>query len=155
MWIPDRDIDGNIIVTLSPFASKKIPGGSLFKRVHGLSGIVNANSTANIDFVVPYAVCKFNGAEIIGCKFGDLVDFTVHDTANNDISGLPTTAPYGPNIELNKFGHGVFMPAEFYENTSEYDADLFQNMIIRCTYTNNTNENITIGINFELHEVKQ
>ena len=34
-WIPDRDIDGKILLTFEQFANKKIENGSLFRRAHG------------------------------------------------------------------------------------------------------------------------
>ena len=136
-----------------PFASKKIIVNgvekSLFKRVHGVSASVDAGQTVDIDFTSPYAQAKFTGAEIFGTDLGDELDFTVHDDVNNTYSGAP-----GSYYELNKFGYSVQMPPDRYKNTSNYDADVFQNMIIRCSYTNNTGSTKTIGMNVWLHEVK-
>lgn len=155
-WTPDRDAKGNYILNVSPFANKSIPEGNLFKRVHGVNATIPANTTQNIDFIVPYNVCKFNGAEIFGTDLGDTVSFSVLDTFNNDISGLDP-ATFGNNFKLNQFGHMVEMPPKEvgkYANTSNYDADLFVNMVVRCTYTNNTANSKYIGMNVELHEVK-
>lgn len=146
------------VENITPFASKKIwvSGAikSLFKRVHGVkSSSIAAGATTSIDLVVPYAHAKFTGAEIFGCELGDTVDFTVHDTANNDISGLDV-GTYGANVQLNQFGYDVEMPIDRYKNTSDYDADLFQNMIIRCSYTNNGANAKVVSMNVWLHEVK-
>lgn len=138
-----------------PFANKKLTDGrSLFKRVHGANATISANSTGTIDITVPYSEVKFTGAAIINCAVGDTVDFTVHDTYNNDISGLDT-GTYGNNVQLNQFGYDVEMSKDFYENTSQYDASLYQNMIVRCSYTNNdANNSRYVAVNFEMHEVK-
>lgn len=158
MFIPDRDAEGNIIQKATPFAAKtlSINGATkkIFKRVHGIHNpSVSAGQTVNIELIIPYAWVKFTGAEIFGCELGDIVNFTVHDTVNNDISGLDPQI-YGANVQLNKFGYDVIMPNDKYANTSEYDADLYQNMIIRCTYTNNGASAKYIGINVWLHEIK-
>lgn len=141
----------------APFAAKTIRINGvikkLFKRVHGANATIDAGQTSSIDFVVPYAWAKFTGAEINGCSLKDTLDFTVHDTTNNDISGLDPQV-YGANVLLNQFGFDVEMPEGPYQNTSDYDADLYQNMIIRCTYTNNSQSSKYISLNFWLHEVK-
>lgn len=141
----------------TPFAAKKIKVGgvlkSLYKRVHGVGATVPSGQTVSIDFVIPYPHAKFTGAEIFGCEIGDTLDFTVHDTPTNAISGLPV-GTYGANVMLNQFGFDVEMPPERYKNTSDYDADLYQGMVIRCSYTNNGQNSKHIGMNAWLHEVK-
>lgn len=140
-----------------PFAAKKILVGgeikSIFKRVHGVSAIIAAGSTVDIDFVVPHPTVKFTGAEVINTHIGDRLDFTVHDNATNTYSGAPVET-YGANLQLNQFGFGVYLPDGFYQNTSNYDADLYLGMIIRCSYTNNTGSSKTVYMNPWLHEVK-
>lgn len=143
---------------ITPFASKKIwIGGvlkNLFKRVHGVkSASINASAEGDIDFTIPYPHAKFTGAEMFGTELGDTVKFYVLDTANNDISGLDV-GTYGANVPLNQFGFDVEMPPERYANTSDYDADLYQNMVIRCKYTNNGASAKVISMNVWLHEVK-
>ena len=136
-----------------PFASKKIKVGgvekSLFKRVHGVELSIADGQTGNIDFVVPHPQTKFTGAEIFGTDLGDEVDFTVHDDASNTYSGAP-----GSNYQLNQFGFNVKMPPDRYKNTSNYDADLYYGMIVRCAYTNNSGATKTVYMNVWLHEVK-
>ena len=146
---------GKVEVTVQPpFASKKINGKSIFKRVHGVSQSIDDGQTVNVDFTVPYPTVKFTGAEMFNTDFGDVVDFTVHDDASNTYSGAPTTSPGYPNYKLNQFGYSVQMPNERYKNTSNYDADLYFGMIIRCAYTNNSGATKTIRMNVWLHEVK-
>lgn len=136
------------------FADKKIwvngVEKNLFKRVHGVSETITAGQTVNIDFVVPYAQCKFTGANIFGCKLEDTLNFKVLDDASNTYSGAP-----GSNYMLNQFGYDVELPDNgVYENTSNYDADLYIGMILRCEYTNNGNADKYIAMNVWLHEVK-
>lgn len=143
---------------LNPFASKKIiingEEKSLFKRVHGVGLDIAAGSTGNIDFTVPYAFCKFTGANVFGSDIGDTLNFKVLDDATNTISGLDV-GTYGANFMLNQFGFNVEMPpGGVYENNSNYDADLYLGMILRCEYTNNGSATKHIGMNPWLHEVK-
>lgn len=156
-YIPPKDADGNLISSLAPFSTKVINVNGvikkLYKRVHGVNASIGAGQTVNIDVVVPYVWAKFTGAEIFGTELGDTLDFTVHDTPNNDISGLDV-GTYGANVQLNQFGFGVQMPPDRYKNTSDYDADINQNMIIRCSYTNNGQSTKTVSMNVWLHEVK-
>tara|TARA_Y100000310_G_scaffold243676_1_gene248248 strand:- start:19900 stop:20550 length:651 start_codon:yes stop_codon:yes gene_type:complete len=142
------------VTVKNPFDSKILATGeSLFKRVHGISKTIPANTTDDIDFVIPYPKAKFSGAEIFGNTHGNEVDFTVHDTDNNDLSGVDVT-PETTNFKLNQFGFGVKIPDGPYSSTSNYDADLYGGMILRCTYKNNSNEEKVILVNYELHEVK-
>lgn len=145
------------------FASKYTKDGkSLFKRVHGVGPVsvpvYDANDEANtvktIELTISYPEAKFTGADIIGTELGDIVDFTVHDTDNNDISGLPTTSPYAPNIQLNQFGFNVVMTGGSYSNTSQYDASLYQGMKLRAKIKNMGAATKNFYMNVELHEVK-
>lgn len=136
-----------------PFAAKKIVVNgvekNLFKRVHGVSANIGANSTGNIDLIVSYAHAKFTGAEIFGTNLGDDLNFYVLDDANNTYSGAP-----GSNYQLNQFGFNVKMPPDRYKNTSDYDADVYTGMVIRCEFTNNTGSAKDVHMNVWLHEVK-
>jgi hypothetical protein len=139
-----------ITSTAQPFAAKTLPNGKkLYKRVHGVNATIVAGQTTNIDFIVPYNTCKFSGAEIFGCDLGDTINYYVLDTTNNTYSGAP-----GSNYQLNQFGFNVEMPSGEYENTSNYDADLYLGMVVRCQYTNNGQSTKYISSNLWLHEVK-
>lgn len=146
------------IQTNSPFASNFIfvdgVKKSLYKRVHGVNGTIPANSSANIDFKIPYMTCKFNGANIFGVDLKDTLDFLILDTDTNQYSQLDVNT-YGANVMLNQFGFDVEMPASgFYENTSNYDSDLQKDMIVRCVYKNNGTADKYISMNLWIHEVK-
>lgn len=140
-----------------PFAAKTLLINGvlkkLFKRVHGCHATISAGQTVNIDFTVPHVWAKFTGAEINNCEVEDTLNFFVLDTYDNDISGLDPNV-YGHNVPLNQFGFNVEMPNGPYKNTSDYDADLYEDMVIRCQYTNNGQSSKYIGMNIWLHEVK-
>lgn len=142
--------------SLPAFASKVLNGKSLFKRVHGVSASIDAGETKDIDIAIAYPVTKFTGAEIFNTEVGDVVNFTVHDTATNTYSGAPTSPlpTFYPNYKLNQFGLDVQMPKDRYANTSNYDADIYQGMIIRCSYKNNGASTKSVYMNVWLHEVK-
>lgn len=145
-----KSVVSNVVVDMQPpFAAKQINGKKLFKRVHGVSVSCPDGQTTNIDLVIPYTQCKFSGAEIFNTDFGDTVDFKVLDDSNNTYSGAP-----GSNYQLNQFGFDVVMPSERYKNTSNYDADLYSGMILRCEYTNNSGSTKTVAMNAWLHELK-
>ena len=134
-------------VASAPFAAKVLSDGrKLFKRVHGVFGNVPANSTADIDFIVPYTQAKINGLEILGASHGDSANFLVLDSA----MGMITTVPF---YQLNQFGFDVCMRKDFHVEESQYDADVYGGMVLRLQFTNSTNDNKSVGANFILHEL--
>lgn len=131
-----------------PFASKVLPDGKkLFKRVHGVSSTIAANSSDSIEIIVPYAQCKITSIEILGSIHGDTCDFNVYDNAAGTVSTVP-------NLKLNQFGFNVYMAEKYHKEESSYDADLIQGMKLEVVFTNSTNEASLIGVNFILHELK-
>jgi hypothetical protein len=132
---------------LYPFAQKVLKDGKkLFRRKHGKRQIIPKNSIGIITFEVPYVHCKIDEVEIINCCGNDNVDLKVLDNAAGTFSGVP-------NYVLNQFGFNVCLSDLYYTDSSNYDADLYQSMIIEVTYYNNFEEDKNIGINFVLHEV--
>lgn len=133
--------------TPPPFASKVLPDGKkLFRRKHGVSETVNANSTGTIELVVPYSLAKINKIEIVNCSVGDLASLKVYDTPQGTLSGVP-------DLMLNQFGFDVYLPDGMYSDESNYDADLIQYMKIELTYTNNGESAKEIGMNVTLHQL--
>jgi hypothetical protein len=130
---------------VSPFAAKTLPNGKkLFKRVHGIQQecIVGENV---FEFTIPYPQTKITGIEMVGGTACDTVNLTIKDTATGTYSTIP-------NYTLNQFGFTVNVAGNYYQHTSEYDADLYLNMKIYITYTAQTAGKI--GINFILNELK-
>lgn len=138
--------DVNIITQQAqqPFAAKTINGKKLFKRVHGIQQecIIGENIFA---FVIPYPLVKMACIELIGATNCDQVDLEVYDTPAGTISGYP-------NVKLNQFGFKANISKDYYEQKSEFDADLIQGMKIEVHYfARNAG---MIGINFILNELK-
>lgn len=134
-------------VASAPFASKQLSNGQkLFKRVHGVSKTIAANSTDTIQLIVPYSQAKINGLEIVGARHGDTANFNVYDTADGTISSIP-------NYKLNQFGFNVNLAKDFYKEKSQYDADIIQNMVLELEITNNNDTEVLIGANFILHQL--
>lgn len=127
-----------------PFASKTVGTLKLYTRTHGQRFDLVQGSN-NLDFVIPYAQCKFNGLELTGAQEGDKVTLQVLDTPTGTISGVP-------NYLLNTFGTDVNVAKDFYSRESKYDADMIQNLKIRLVYNSISAKNI--GVNYMLHELK-
>jgi hypothetical protein len=132
----------------TPFATKTIstPTGTkkLFARVHGIQPeLIEGSNT--IDFTIPYPWVKITGIMVYGGETLDKVDLSIYDTAAGTYSGVP-------NYKLNQFGFAANISKDNFEWTSPYDADLYQGMIIKVTYTSISAK--SIGINFILNEVK-
>lgn len=140
----------NVMSTSEPFASKiLINGKRIFRRVRGTSATVN-NAAQNIDFVVPYAMCKITGLEILGAILGDTATFQVLDDQYGTISGTPY-------MVLNTFGENVNLRPDAASYPSKYDADLIGGLILRVVY--DCKDQILdparkVYINYDLHEVK-
>lgn len=121
--------------SIDPFSAKKINGKSLFKRVHGVSASV-AIGASTLEFVIPYALCKITGVEVVGAVTGDTCDFEV----------------WMGNTKLNQFGFDVFLAKDFYSHHSEYDSDLPMGLKIKMIYKSVSEK--VIGFNLILNEVK-
>lgn len=128
------------------FKDKVLPDGKkLYNRTTGKK--FTAIQGFNIfTFAIPFTQMKFTGIEVINCEIGDKVDLFVTD----DATGSYTTVP---NYELNQFGFEVNMPDKFYTRESNYDADLFQGMIVKAVYNSASAKDVYI--NYLIHEVKE
>ena len=146
--MPERDANGHTQAIASPFASKAVVGGKLFRRKHGFNGSIPPNSTVSIILVAPYAICKINQIEFVNANEGDTVDLKVLDTAAGTLSTIP-------NYMLNQFGFSAELPSGFYKDKSEYDADLIGGMQIEIVYSNNSGNTKIIRGNITYHEVKE
>jgi len=130
--------------TQYPFASKKLADGKkLFRRVHGISAAVSTTQSSH-KFTIPFTSCKITGVEIIGAETGDFVDLNILDTATGTVSSIP-------NYKLNQFGFNVYLAADYHQDTSNYDADLFAGLQIEIWYTSISTK--TVYFNYILHEV--
>lgn len=133
---------------LYPFHSKELVDiqKKLFRRAYGIQGTLIANGNTTIEFTVPYAWCKITTMEIVGLPEMMKVDLCIMDSPLGLYTGVP-------NYKLSQFGFDVNVAKNYYKDHSEYDADLYMNMVIKVIIKNDTANTPTIGINFTLHEV--
>ncbi len=134
----------NLDNKISAFASKKIGDKNLFKRGHGITKVCAIGENETI-FVVNYAWAKITALEIINGSVGDTVSLFVLDSTVGTYTSIS-------NYVLNQFAYNLNVAEKFYSKKSEYDADLYAGMQIKIVY-NSVNEK-TIGLNFDLNEVK-
>jgi hypothetical protein len=122
----------------SPFASKEIPEGKLFTRVHGVAPVdIESNQTHVFEFVVPYLSCKMTCAEIV-----------------SDVTHQTSFEVHHPHVgKLNQFGFDVNMGLNIYKRQSDYDADVFQGLILKIPVKNISGQTKKFGVNIILHEV--
>lgn len=132
------------VLSVSPFGAKTFGSKKLYKREHGIQQTLIAGVNT-ILFTIPYAWVKILGLEIIGGENLDKIDMFVLDSTAGTYSGYP-------NYTLNQFGYNVNVEAGSYEEQNSYDADLYQGMQLKISYTSLSAK--TIGINFNLNEVK-
>ncbi|NVM33943.1 MAG: hypothetical protein HWN81_00005 [Candidatus Lokiarchaeota archaeon] len=141
------------------FAAKTLPDGKrLFRRKHGFNITVDANGNNELVLTVPYAAAKINELELVNCEAGDKVDFMVYDSEQGlyqiNILGMPAEQ-VNPNLMLNQFGFGVYLPDGAYKDISKYDADVYGTMRLKIKYYNNSAIQRTIYGNIVYHEVKE
>jgi len=133
---------------LYPFHAKELSDiqKRLFRRATGVQATLSANGDTTIQFSIPYAWCKITTMEIVGLPEMMKVVLLITDSNLGRYTGIP-------NYQLNQFGFNVNAAKEYYRDHSEYDADLYMDMIIKVVIKNPSNTTPTVGINFTLHEV--
>ena len=119
------------------WSSKRLPTGqAVIRRKHGLGKHkTKKGETLTVDYKVPYNHCKIDELEIIGAKEFDEISL-------ESIAGLSSL----------KVGFDVVLPNGQYKDKSDYDADLYKDMIIRLTYLPETDGRV--GFNIVLHELR-
>lgn len=137
--IPDKDTKGQIIQTVSPFASK----GSLHYRGTGVSQSCAASTICDIDYTIPTGTYLLNGLEVLNGDYGDIVQLLVIDTSTGTYSTVP-------NATLDQFGINWNMRKDLVKQLP-YDAELHAGMIVRVKYSNNQASTKTIYVNLDLH----
>lgn len=144
LWLTSNNIQKVTIQSQPSFGSKTLPTGErLIKRVEGVQ-VDLVEGTNTINYSIPWNWVKITGVEIVGCESLDVADLFVMDNAIGTFSGTP-------NAMLNQFAFTINLSKDFYEHRSEFDADLYKTMVLKCTYVSKTAK--TIGVNFILNEV--
>lgn len=126
------------------FASKNLGTKSLFKRVVGKQFEVSIGDNTLI-YTQTFPWVKFMSLEIVNGQMGDYVSLYILDTATGTFSTYP-------NAPLNQFGFNTNIAADFYQQKSEFDADLYVGLQIKIIYHSVSNK--TVGINYVMNEVK-
>jgi hypothetical protein len=139
-----------------PFATKFLKTGEmLFRRKHGKKVTIPANDKKVVTFEVPYTKCKINKLEVIDANKRDRVDLKVRDSVMGIAQlgmGVPPAAVEANKL-LNQFGFDVVVCDLLYSDKSDYDADLYQGMIVEITYYNDTPDDKEVGFNIIFHEL--
>lgn len=154
--IPDRDTSGNIVNYYSPFSSKAVKEGKIFRRLHGVVSALLASGDSTVELVIPYDKAKITGVELLWFPEGVTTDMEVFDTPTGAIqlaAGVPPESVV-PNKKLNQFGFTAGIGKDFHKDVSEYDADLIKDMKIKLTFHNSSTTAKNVCTNFLLHEVR-
>lgn len=133
-------------MSLPTFSSNYTTDGKLFRRKHGYSFNVAANEQKSFEIQVPYANCKVDKVEIIGCSLGDSASFKILD----DDSGTYTTIP---KKQINQYAFDVKLSDKYYQDHSKYEANLTAGLYIQIEYKENAGTAKDIHINVNYHEV--
>lgn len=141
-------VNNSNIQNQPPYGSKTVTVSGVTKKLYarftGAQYAVTAGSNT-LTYTATYPWAKIIGVECINCEALDTVDLKVYDTAAGTYSGYP-------NALLNQFSYAMNLPKDYYLRYSQFDADIYQGMIIQMTYVSQSNK--TIGFNFLLDEVK-
>lgn len=138
---------GQTIVSQPPYGAKTVTVNGvvhkLFSRMTGLQYSVSTGANT-ITYTATYPWTKLIGVEVVNCEALDTADFIVYDTPGGTYSGVP-------NQLLQQFSYTLNMPKDFYIRMAQFDADLYQGMVIQINYTSVSNK--TIGINLLMNQV--
>lgn len=132
-------------------------GKKLFRRKHGLAPVtVQPGQSTIFELTVPYAQCKINKLEIIGANNNDQIDFLILDTEQGMVQqgmGVPANM-ITPYLPLNQFGFDVCVSKDYYADESNYDAEIYGGMVVHMVFYNKGTEEVKVGVNITLHEMK-
>lgn len=138
-----------ITVASSPaFSSKTITVNGVTKKLYARNTGFQVTLTAGsntVTYTATYPWVKLIGVEVIGAETLDYVDMKVYDNSSGTYSGVP-------NYMLNQFAYSVNIPKDYYIRLSQFDADMYINMVVEFTYHSVSDK--TIGINLIMNEVK-
>lgn len=137
-----------IVSSQTPFKSKSLVINGVTKKLYarntGVQYSVAIGSNV-LEYTMTYPWSKILGVEVINCEVLDTVDFEVYDNATGTYSGVP-------NLFLNKFSYTLNLSKDYYERSSQFDADIYVGMVIKITYVSVSAK--TVGINLLINEVK-
>lgn len=117
---------------------------SLFARFTGIQYAITTGANV-LEYTATFPWVKIIGLEVVNCEALDTVSLKVYDTAAGTYSGVP-------NYMLNQFSFSLNLAKDYYIKMSQFDADLYQGMLIKFDY--NSISAKTIGVNLLINEVK-
>lgn len=117
-------------------------GKVLYVKVHGQKTNIAAGETHTFVFQNPYEEIYYFGAEIMQDIIG-VSDFDVF---------MPMESHPDGGITLEKYGHSVNLGTIKYLRETPFAAKIPQGVMIRLIYTNDTNEEQEVGVNFLMNE---
>lgn len=156
MLVSQRNTNGVPYTEVSPFSTKALDVGKLYRRVYGQNKTLIAMGDTTFDFIVPYDKVKINKIDLNWFPEGCICNLKIYDNANSDMQtlvGVPIEYRV-PNKMLDQFGFAATITADRHNEYSEYDADLLKDMKVEIVITNLTNTTKLVGINVIYHEVK-
>jgi hypothetical protein len=130
------------------FGAKTIVANGITKKLYARNiGIQQAvtSGTNTISYTINQPWTKIVGVEVVNSEALDTVDLKIFDTSTGYYSGVP-------DYMLNQFAFSHNIPKDYYIRIAQFDADIYQGMIIEITY--NSISAKTVGINFIMNEVK-
>jgi Ulp1 family protease len=96
----------------------------------------------HLDCKIHTSEAYFQGAEILVNIIG-VSDFDV---------AIPTEQG---DFVVEQYGYDVNMGEIIYQRESQYASRIPQGIIIRNTYTNDTDSTLEVGVNFIMHEIRE
>jgi hypothetical protein len=126
------------------YASKTYGSKKLYARNTGIQQALTAGAN-EIIYTCTYPWVKVSGLEAINGEALDTAELRVYDSPAGTYSGVA-------NALLNQFGYTLNIAPNFYKRDSKFDADLYQNMVLKIAYVSVSNK--TVGINILMDEVK-
>lgn len=140
-------VSNSFVQSQPPYGSKNIVINSithsLFARFTGMQYALTAGSNV-LQYTATYPWSKLIGVECVNCEALDTVNFAVYDTPTGTYSGVP-------NRLLQQFSYSLNLPKDYYVRMAQFDADVYQGMVIQMTYVSQNAK--TVGINFLLDQV--
>lgn len=135
------------VLSLPAFGAKTIVAAGVVKKLFArYIGIQQALTTGvnEIIYTATFPWSKMIGIEVVNSEALDAADLKVYDTPSGIYSGVPDKL-------LNQFSFSNNIPKDYYVRMAQFDADLYQGMVLKVTYTSVGNK--TVGINLILNEV--
>jgi len=119
--------------------NKTEDGKVLYAKIFGQKATVQPSDVHEFTYQVPYKEIYFFGAEIMQDIIG-VADFTIYHPEYD--------------IDLEEYGQNVNLGTIKYTRETRFAARIPQGLVLKCKYTNDTDEPQEVGVNFLMHEIR-